>query len=84
MKSKSKRMQDLTPQFFASLGEKINALSASGVDVIKLDVGSPDMPPAAHIVEALVDAARQPDTHGYQSPRARRGRLITVANTSLS
>jgi LL-diaminopimelate aminotransferase len=69
MKSKSRRMQDLTPQFFASLGEKINALSASGVDVIKLDVGSPDMPPAAHIVEALVDAARQPDTHGYQSPR---------------
>jgi LL-diaminopimelate aminotransferase len=62
-------MQDLTPQFFASLGEKINALSASGVDVIKLDVGSPDMPPAAHIVEALVDAARQPETHGYQSPR---------------
>lgn len=62
-------MQDLTPQFFASLGEKINTLSASGVDVIKLDVGSPDMPPATHIVDALVAAARQPVTHGYQSPR---------------
>jgi LL-diaminopimelate aminotransferase len=69
MKPKSRRMQDLTPQFFASLGEKINTLKASGVDVINFDVGSPDMPPAAHIVEALVDASRQPDTHGYQSPR---------------
>jgi LL-diaminopimelate aminotransferase len=69
MKPKSRRMQDLTPQFFASLGEKINTLRASGVDVINLDVGSPDMPPATHIVEALVDAARQPEAHGYQSPR---------------
>jgi LL-diaminopimelate aminotransferase len=69
MKPKARRMQDLTPQFFATLGEKISALRASGVDVINLDVGSPDMPPAAHILEALVDAARQPGVHGYQSHR---------------
>ncbi len=69
MKPKARRMQDLTPQFFAALGEKISALRASGVDVINLDIGSPDMPPAAHIVGALVDTAHQPGVHGYQSHR---------------
>jgi LL-diaminopimelate aminotransferase len=69
MKPKARRMQELTPQFFAALGEKINTLRASGVDVINLDVGSPDMPPADHILEALVEAARQPGVHGYQSHR---------------
>jgi LL-diaminopimelate aminotransferase len=69
MKPKARRMQDLTPQFFAALGEKINALRASGVDIINLDVGSPDLPPAVHILDALVDAARQPGVHGYQSHR---------------
>jgi LL-diaminopimelate aminotransferase len=67
MKPKSRRMQDLTPQFFASLGEKINTLRASGVDVINLDIGSPDMPPATHVIEAMVNAVRQPGLHGYQS-----------------
>jgi LL-diaminopimelate aminotransferase len=67
MKAQARRMQDLTPQFFAALGEKIGALRVTGVDVINLDVGSPDMPPAAHIVEALVNTARQPSAHGYQS-----------------
>jgi LL-diaminopimelate aminotransferase len=69
MKPKARRMQDLTPQYFAALGEKINALRASGVDVINLDVGSPDLPPAAHILDTLVDTARQPGVHGYQSHR---------------
>lgn len=62
-------MQDITPQFFAVLNEKISAMRARGVDVIKLDVGSPDLPPAPHILDALVEATRQPGVHGYQSHR---------------
>lgn len=69
MKPKAKRMQELKPQFFAALSEKISAMRARGVDVINLDVGSPDLPPAAHIVETLVGAAHQNDTHGYQPHR---------------
>jgi LL-diaminopimelate aminotransferase len=69
MKPKARRMQDIAPQFFAALNEKINAMLARGVDVIKLDVGSPDLPPAAHILDALVEATRQPGVHGYQSHR---------------
>ncbi|MBN1538121.1 MAG: aminotransferase class I/II-fold pyridoxal phosphate-dependent enzyme [Anaerolineales bacterium] len=62
----ARRMDSLTTQFFASLDERITALKTKGVDVIRLDVGSPDMPPAPFIVEALAKAAAKPDRHGYQ------------------
>jgi LL-diaminopimelate aminotransferase len=34
--------------------------------VIRLDVGSPDMPPARFIIETLQRSAAMPDHHGYQ------------------
>ncbi len=63
-------MERLAPQFFAGLNERIAALKASGCDVIRLDVGSPDMPPAAHIIEALNQASQMGDRHGYQPHNA--------------
>lgn len=35
------------------------------MDVIRLDMGSPDLPPADFIVDALVESARKPNKHGY-------------------
>lgn len=61
------RMDSLTTQYFASLEERINALKSQGIDIIRLDIGSPDLPPASHIVEALAVSAAKPDRHGYQS-----------------
>ncbi len=59
------RIAGFRPYFFARLGQKIEQLRASGVDVIRLDMGSPDLPPADFIIEALTAAARRPDMHGY-------------------
>jgi LL-diaminopimelate aminotransferase len=39
------------------------------VDVIRLDIGSPDLPPPSAVVEELCAAARQPDQHGYTPHR---------------
>ena len=38
---------------------------AQGVDVIDLGVGDPDLATPSHIIDALVEAARNPDTHHY-------------------
>ena len=38
-----------------------------GREVIRLDVGSPDLPPADHIIEALYRSASQPGHHGYET-----------------
>jgi LL-diaminopimelate aminotransferase len=61
------RMAHLKPHFFASLNARINELAAQGREVVRLDEGAPDMPPAPHIIQALINAAQQPDTHGYQA-----------------
>ncbi|BAJ63721.1 LL-diaminopimelate aminotransferase [Anaerolinea thermophila] len=59
------RIASFKPYFFAQLNQKINELRTKNVDVIRLDMGSPDLPPASFIIEALVASARQDDTHGY-------------------
>ncbi|HID64108.1 MAG TPA: aminotransferase class I/II-fold pyridoxal phosphate-dependent enzyme [Anaerolineae bacterium] len=61
----AKRLSDLPPYLFAQLGQRIAELRAQGIDVIRLDIGSPDMPPDDEIIEALARSARQPDRHGY-------------------
>lgn len=59
------RIASFKPYFFAALTQKINVLKAKNVDVIRIDMGSPDLPPAEFIIEALDKSARRKDTHGY-------------------
>jgi LL-diaminopimelate aminotransferase len=59
------RIAGFKPYFFAGLNLKLNRLRSNGVDIIRLDMGSPDLPPEAFIVDRLVESARQPGTHGY-------------------
>ncbi len=59
------RIASLKPYFFAHLGKRVADLERSGMDVIRMDIGSPDLPPAPFIIEALVERASQPTTHGY-------------------
>jgi len=66
MVDSSQRIQQIPPYFFAALGAKIAALEAEGHDIIRLDIGSPDMPPKSEIVDALYHSAACSDTHGYQ------------------
>jgi LL-diaminopimelate aminotransferase len=61
--------EKLTDNFFATLNNRVMEVQARGADVIRLDIGSPDLPPAPHIVEALTKSANQPTAHGYQSHR---------------
>ena len=59
------RVSSIKPYFFADLGKKISAMKRTGMDIIRLDIGSPDLPPEDHIIESLVKTARKPDMHGY-------------------
>ena len=62
----AERIASFKPYFFASLNQKITALKAGGMDIIRLDMGSPDLPPADFIIDALVRSgppARHPRLH---------------------
>jgi LL-diaminopimelate aminotransferase len=60
-------MGQLPPYLFARIDEMKAAKIRSGVDVIDLGVGDPDLPTPDHIVEALCDAAHDPRNHHYPS-----------------
>jgi len=59
------RIASFKPYFFAALGKKIVDLKAKGLDVIRIDMGSPDLPPADFIIDTLVNSARRADMHAY-------------------
>lgn len=61
----AQRLENLPTYVFAALGKRIQALQAQGVDVIRCDIGSPDLPPPEAVVEALYRSAQDPRKHGY-------------------
>lgn len=61
------RLGETKEYYFSTKLRELAELRAKGHDVINLGIGSPDLPPAPEVVEALTRSARQPDTHGYQS-----------------
>lgn len=61
----AERIAHIKPYFFADLGKRIAAMRAKGADVVRLDIGSPDLPPPGFILESMFESASKPNTHGY-------------------
>ncbi len=61
----ARRVEELSPYLFAAISRKIAEKRALGVDIISFGVGDPDLPTPAHILDALVEAARDPANHRY-------------------
>ena len=69
MKTKSDRIANMPDYPFARWGEKVRAARATGIDVIRLDIGNPDLPPPDAVIETLCSSARDPSSHGYPGYR---------------
>jgi LL-diaminopimelate aminotransferase len=65
MMKPAKRVQNLPQLFFAALNQRIAELRAAGADVIRLDAGSPDLPPHAALIDILKESADDPAKHNY-------------------
>ncbi len=61
----TQRLASIPAYPFAVLGKRIAELNKAGRDVIRLDMGSPDLPPPPRVVEALAESARNASNHGY-------------------
>ncbi|WP_326493528.1 LL-diaminopimelate aminotransferase [Methanogenium organophilum] len=61
----AQRLEHLPPYLFARIDAMKAEKRAQGVDVIDLGVGDPDLATPSHIIDALVEAARNPATHHY-------------------
>ena len=63
------RINVVEEYYFSQKLKEIAAMEKSGIPVINLGIGKPDLPPAASIINALRDDSLDPDAHGYQSYR---------------
>ena len=61
----AERVSTLPPYVFAKLGRRILELKSEGRDIVRLDIGSPDLPPPGFIVDALSRSLQDPSRHGY-------------------
>ena len=61
----AQRIDKLQPYLFVEITRKINEKRAAGVDVITFAIGDPDIPTPAHILNRLLEAARDPANHRY-------------------
>src|SRR5574342_1186929 len=63
------RIKRLPPYVFAIVNDLKTKARARGEDVIDLGMGNPDLPTPKHIVDKLVEAARNPRNHRYSLSR---------------
>lgn len=61
----AQRVTQLPTLFFSDLNKKIAQLQANGASIIRLDAGSPDLPPDESILRRLKQATDDPTQHGY-------------------
>jgi alanine-synthesizing transaminase len=69
MEQEFHRIRRLPPYVFAEVNKMKARARAAGEDIIDFGMGNPDQPTPAHIVEKLVETARNPKTHGYSNSR---------------
>lgn len=61
----SQRLDRFGAEVFASLNNKLLALKAQGKTIYNMSVGTPDFRPYDHVVEALTQAAQDPEMWKY-------------------
>ncbi len=66
MITSSKRIAKTETYYFARKLAEIRDLNAKGYNIINLGIGSPDLPPAREVVDAMIDALAEPNVHQYQ------------------
>jgi LL-diaminopimelate aminotransferase len=63
--SPAKRMDNFEEGIFQVLNSKMKELQAEGKKVYNFSVGTPDFKPAKHIMDAVSQAAKNPDNYKY-------------------
>lgn len=59
------RLQQAAGAIFAEIAGRKRQLIADGHELIDLSIGSPDLPPAPHIIDALSHEVANPANYGY-------------------
>lgn len=61
------RTKGVSEYYFSKKLKEIDAMNRQGANVINLGIGSPDRAPEDEVINTLVNEARNPNNHAYQS-----------------
>lgn len=61
------RLSTVNEYYFSNKLREIGQLRASGINVLNLGIGNPDMPPSDEVLDVLKYTASDKSKHGYQS-----------------
>jgi LL-diaminopimelate aminotransferase len=75
----ARRLDLVPPYLFAELERKIEQKRKTGIDVISLGIGDPDLPTPRAVVEELQRQVARSETHRYPSNRGLEGFRAAVA-----
>ncbi len=70
MIARAKRLDQIPPYLFGEIAALKRKALAEGRDLIDLGIGDPDQPTPGSIIDALAEAARNPETHRYDETNA--------------
>lgn len=79
----SKRIESVSPSVTLAVDAKAKQLKAAGVDVIGFGAGEPDFPTPGPIVDAAIEAAKDPKNHRYTPTAGLPELRQAVANKTL-
>ena len=65
----AERIEHIKEYYFSKKLSEINQLIKQGKPIINLGIGSPDLMPPTSVIEAMTNATKQKENHGYQSYR---------------
>ncbi len=74
------RIKRLPPYVFAVVTDLKSKMRRAGEDIIDLGMGNPDLPTPKHIVDKLIEAARNPKNHRYSLSRGIPKLRLAVCN----
>ena len=75
----AKRLESIQEYYFSRKLEQVRTMHTEDFPVINLGIGSPDLPPAAAVIEAMQRASLMPQAHGYQSYKGHPSLRLAIA-----
>ncbi len=83
MQTEFQRIKRLPPYVFEQVNKLKAEARAKGEDIIDFGMGNPDMPTPPHIIDKLVETARDPRSNRYSASRGIRGLRRAMAGYYL-
>ncbi len=64
--TEANRITEIEEYYFSRKLKEISDIEKTGINIINLGIGNPDLPPSQSTIDALSESANQSGNHGYQ------------------